>query len=113
MGLIPILSTKFAPEVLSVAFLASNQVGRVRFPSGAPGRMLEFVVIRVTGGERKVFDLYVADPNGQGPVCKSGTREFDSPPPLHSAPVVQRKGVGLLSREVAVQIRPGVPSLPA
>ena len=63
---------------------------------------------RVTGDGRLAFDLLVADPNGQGPVCKSGTREFDSPPPLYAL-VVQRKDVGLLNRTVAVRIRPRVP----
>ena len=101
-----------ASEVFSVARLASNQEERVRPPPDALVERVGASSTRVTGGVPIAFDLLVADPNGQGPVCKTGARGFDSRPPLH-APVVQRKDVGLLSREVAVRIRPGVPFMPA
>ena len=101
-----------ASEVFAAAFLASNQEERVRPPPDALVERVGASSTRVTGGAPVVFDLFVADPNGQEPACKAGVRGFDSRPPLQ-APVVQWKDVGLLSREVAVQVRPGVPMMPA
>lgn len=71
-----------ASEVFAAASLASNQEERVRPPPDALVERVGASSTRVTGGVPIAFGLFVADPNGQGPACKTGARGFDSRPPL-------------------------------
>ena len=90
-----------ASEVFSVACLASNQEERVlESPPRAGAKRRARGTLRsnafgpsstrVTVDRLIVFDLFVADPNGQGPVCKTGTRGFNSPPHAEAKPRARR-----------------------